>query len=395
MNNFGTIFKFELAKIFKKRVTMITLLVLIGLNFLSWLNFLMRTESTRMVVEDDGKTVISKENTISGYERMVLLRENAKKLDGMFLDETMIKKSLESDTDMYGINEYAVMREFVLSAILSDTYQIPESAEALYFDWKQRVVKSAVDDYGANEKDIAALNDRINSLDTPFRYTYGVGWEVILGNMLTLGVETALAVAVVLSTVFSDEHRRKTDAIILCTKKGRSTVYYAKILASALFGICVNLISVIMEFFFANFFWGLDGFDGMIQFFLTRSSVTISVGEATLLLLAISFVAAVLESIFVAMLSECTNNGVVTMAIMTCLVIATQTVNIPVNLRTLSMLWGIMPTSIIAYWGLEDMRLFFGKIYNYQMAFILFVFFSVVFYYIGKRRYIHYEVDGR
>lgn len=395
MNNFGTIFKFELAKIFKKRVTMITLLVIIVLNLLSWLNFLMGTESTRVVVEDDGKTVISKENTISGYERMVRLRENAKKLDGMFLDETMIKKSLESDTDMYGINEYAVMREFVFSAILSDTYQIPESAEALYFDWKQRVVKSAVDDYDANEKDIAALNDRINSLDTPFRYTYDFGWEVILGNMLTLGVETALAVAVVLSTVFSDEHRRKTDAIILCTKKGRSTVYYAKILASALFGICVNFISVIMAFFFANLFWGLDGFDGMIQFSLTRSSVTISVGEATLLLLAISFVAAVLESIFVAMLSECTNNGVVTMAIMTCLVIATQTVNIPVNLRTLSMLWGIMPTSIIAYWGLEDMRLFFGKIYNYQMAFILFVFFSVVFYYIGKRRYIHYEVDGR
>ena len=395
MNNFGPVFRFELAKIWKKRVTLITLLVIIVLSLFSWLNFLMSTESTRVVVEDDGKTVISNENTISGYERMVRLRDNAKKLDGMFLDETMIKKSLESNTDMFGINEYAVMREFVISAIMSDTYQIPESAEALYFDWKESVIKNAVDDYGANENDIAALKDRINSLDTPFRYTYGFGWEVILGNMLTLGVETALALAVVLSTVFSDEHRRKTDAIILCTKKGRSTVYYAKILASALFGIGVNLISVIMAFFFANLFWGLDGFDGMIQFSLTRSSVTLSVGEATLLLLAISFVAAVLESIFVAMLSECTNNGVVTMAIMTCLVIATQTVSIPVNLRTLSMLWGIMPTSIIAYWGLEDMRLFFGKIYNYQMAFILFVLFSVVFFYIGKRRYNHYEVGGR
>ena len=224
MNNFGPVFRFELAKIWKKRVTLITLLVIIVLNLFSWLNFLIRTERTRVVVEDDGKTVISKENTIGGYERMVRLRENAKKLDGMFLDETMIQKSLESEADRYGINEYAVMREFVISAIMSDTYQIPESAEALYFDWKQSVIKNAVDDYGANENDIAALKDRINSLDTPFRYTYGFGWEVILGNMLTLGVETALAVAVVLSTVFSDEHRRKTDAIILCTKKGRSTV---------------------------------------------------------------------------------------------------------------------------------------------------------------------------
>ena len=86
----------------RKRVTLITLLVIIVLNLFSWLNFLMSTESTRVVVEDDGKTVISKEHTISGYESMVRLRENAKKLDGMFLDEIMIKKSLESNTDMFG-----------------------------------------------------------------------------------------------------------------------------------------------------------------------------------------------------------------------------------------------------------------------------------------------------
>lgn len=30
-----------------------------------------------------------------------------------------------------------------------------------------------------------------------------------------------------------------------------------------------------------------------------------------------------------------------------------------------------------------------------QMALILFVLFSVVFFYIGKRRYNHYEVGGR
>lgn len=47
------------------------------------------------------------------------------------------------------------------------------------------------------------------------------GWESILDSFLTLSFEIVLAVTISLSDIFSDEHVKKTDQLILCSKYGK------------------------------------------------------------------------------------------------------------------------------------------------------------------------------
>lgn len=47
------------------------------------------------------------------------------------------------------------------------------------------------------------------------------GWESILDSFLTLSFEIVLTVTISLSDIFSDEHVKKTDQLILCSKYGK------------------------------------------------------------------------------------------------------------------------------------------------------------------------------
>uniref|UniRef100_UPI00405796EC hypothetical protein n=1 Tax=Acetatifactor sp. TaxID=1872090 RepID=UPI00405796EC len=70
-----------------------------------------------------------------------------------------------------------------------------------------------------------------------------------------------MAIAICLSTVFSEEHARKTDQLILCSRNGRKKLFYAKILAGVTFGVSVAIILFLLAMISTVWVYGGRGFD--------------------------------------------------------------------------------------------------------------------------------------
>ena len=58
-------------------------------------------------------------------------------------------------------------------------------------------------------------------IEKPFVYGYAHGWEKILQEFKGLNMMLVLAIVICLSNMFSEEHIRKTDQLILSSRCGK------------------------------------------------------------------------------------------------------------------------------------------------------------------------------
>ena len=128
------------------------------------------------------------------------------------------------------------------------------------------------------------------SVGEPLAYGYSGGWDNIV-NCAAFLVFAILAVCVTLASTFSFEYQSGADAVVLATRRGRSTLGAAKVVAAlayatAYFALCAALIVGV-----SLALYGADGFGLSIQSMALTSPYPLTAGQAALVLVGLMYAA--------------------------------------------------------------------------------------------------------
>ena len=124
----------------------------------------------------------------------------------------------------------------------------------------------------------------------PITYGYAGGWANIISCAAFL-VFSILAVCVTLAPVFSLEYQSGADAVVLATKRGRSQLVAAKIIAALLYATFYFVLCASVVVGFSVAFHGADGFDLSVQALGLSLPYPLTAGQAALISVGLMYVA--------------------------------------------------------------------------------------------------------
>ena len=245
---------------------------------------------------------------------------------------------------------------------------------------------------------LAGREENISYNEQLFYQGYFDGWRQMASMMKVLACMEIMFIAICLSTVFTVEHTRKTDQIILCSRFGKKRLYFAKLMAGLTVGIAFTLILSLLMFGIIAFLYGFDGYNTILQFVLMRP-FNLTLGQAVMILIGLSFAGAILVSVFTMALSELTKNSVGTIGIIAGILILTMFImEMPANLKILSEIWYMLPSNLVSLNGAFRYSMFLlgeRAMLSYQIAPIVYFAMAIIFSIIGKIVYNRYQISGR
>lgn len=375
MKQFGTMLSFELKKIYSKKMTWITLAALFLLGIF-------------MAV---GRVLL-----FIPYDEIAAESERARVLNGSVINNALLADMQKSRAA--GSEEMNAIYDFVWK--ISDGNADLAAAmneETLYREWEKLTLTNAKNLY-CLDFEVEYWQKRMQEVDTPFVYEYGEGYGEFLSIIYSLNIYLFLVIAICLSGVFSEEHTRRTDALILCSRNGKRTLYLVKILAGIIFAFSSAVITVGLSLLGTLIIYGFDGFGAMMQTAGYICAWPVTVGQAVLILVLLQLAAAIFYSVCTMFLSEWFRNGVAAMSVMTIFMLVCMMVDVPFKWRVISQILYLMPFNLIAGWSFFDCRtvpVFGYCLTNFQAGAILYALISIVLFCLGKLVYKRYQVTGR
>lgn len=401
MNNLEILFRYEWKKIWKKKIVWIMGIIVI-INFLySYLLCFLPYETVQM---DSNGNPYSVQR--GGYEEHVRECENARKLDGRKVDEKLLGEVWKDDEN----EEYEEIRTLFRSISATG-------------DWKHEIAMGVP--AGAGQEELAAeavkslqraTGERINSMagltaaerkywlaqdtevEKPLTYRYAEAWKETLAYVQDVILWIVLLCAVCLSGVFSEERRKKTDALILSSKNGKSPVFFAKLLAGIAFAGFWFLILQGIHVLFYFSFYGVEGFSAQIQLAAPTIPVAITVGQAALLLLGIAVLVSVLISILCTVLSECFGSSIAVLAAVGGGSLLSMLIVVPDHQRVLAQIHDLIPVNLVTVFTFLDYKtisIFGLRLTDLQFAYVLYPLLIVLLLFLGWWKYCRCHAGSR
>lgn len=336
----------------------------------------------------------------NGYERTEITKQYARNLSGRNIDDDLLQEMQESYREEMKdekVREYLPIYLFVQDITGNDDLSQELDADELYLERQKSIDQNRADQM-LTEKEIEFWKEKELQIEIPITYEYTDGWSNLWVYVSTINFMLLLMLAICLSNVFSMEHSRKTDAIILCSQYGRKQLYIAKILAGVTFALVASIVLFGTTAISSLVVYGIDGFNAALQSAFPMSSWTTSIGESILILFFTLLVVSVLNSIVIMFLSELLKNSVVVMAIPVGIMLLTMMIDIPYQFRFFSQIYDLLPTNLLMVWELWDDRLvpLFGEyLTNFQIAPIIYFVIAILLFIAGKRIYQKYQIGAR
>lgn len=414
MDNFVTLYQYELKKIWKRKMVRITTGILMLIAVYMGVSESLTTGHSKT----NGSTTVY----MNGFEFVAFEKENAQMISGRKIDDALLEevkaayqrvhvadKEGDSMTTMYMKDGEDAEQLFKLREQYTEIYRyvrnimgnyeaIHSISEDALYQKRNEKLQSLWEEQFLTEEEKAYWLEKEDSIEKPFVYSYAEGWSTILDEFLSLIFMLSLGIAICLSNVFSDEHLRKTDQLILCSKYGKKKLFYAKIAAGVSFGTAIGAGLLCLTMLSTFSVYGVEGFDTAIQVYLPVCSWNLTMGQAVLFMSVVYLFAAVFLSIMTMFLSEALENGIAVMGLMTGGMLFTMVGDIPYRFRMVSQLYGLLPTVLLRVWQLWDDRLLkpFGVyLANFQSALVIWLAISVVLICIGSRLYRNGQITGR
>lgn len=271
------------------------------------------------------------------------------------------------------------------------------SEEDLYAK-RQTWLTSLWEDSRLSEGEQDFWRRREAQIKTPFIYEAHEGYSILISCYQTVGLFALLLIAICLSGIFSDEHTRKTDQIILCSPLGKTMLYRAKIAAGISFAMVCTLLFSVFTFVPALCIYGAEGFPAAFQLILADNSDPVTCGQAILIAYGNMMATAVITSVFVMVLSELLHSNIATLAVFIVLIISAMIFNVPEQYRVLSQIWTWLPWCFLTPWnvfGQYTVSIFGHYLTPWQAAPMIYLALCVMIAAIGKPVYQRYQVSGR
>ncbi|MBE6689166.1 MAG: ABC transporter permease [Ruminococcaceae bacterium] len=379
------LYKFELRKIISRKIVWITGgVLLIGLLIWGIVSAVLPVNREYSV------------SSLNGYEANRAERESAEQISGRVIDQALIDEMrLAYEDFIFNGNYKGALPYLDVYNFIGTTLRTQASVEILECDSEAFYERLNAQ---LEASTTSGLTESIAFDKSIVYHGYYDGWRQIADMMKFIACMEIMFIAICLSTVFTVEHTRKTDQIILCTRLGKKKLYAAKILAGLTVGIGFTLLLSLLMFGVVAFLYGFDGYNTILQFILLRP-FNLTVGQAALILVALSFAGAALVSLFTMMLSELTKNSVATIGTITGVMLVTMFImEMPANLKLLSEIWYLLPSNLVSLNGAfrySAISVGGSTLAAYQYAPVVYAVLAAVFALIGKQTYNRYQINGR
>lgn len=400
MNNFVILYLYELRKIFKRKIVWITLAIMFLLNLF-------------MVIGEPLTTVYSttmgeETRQMSGFERIMQNKEYAMMQDGLKIDDPLLWEVRDAYQRVQMITgdageiaekreQYKEIYKYICS--IMGNYEAVHSITAdILYRTRLENIRSDWAEQRLTQGEMEYWTEREKLLETPFVYGYTEGWSNSLDLFLSLNFMLVLTIAVCLSDIFSKEHSRKTDQLILCSRNGRKSLYFSKLAAGMTFGLGTAVFLLVTSILPMLMLYGAEGGGVAIQVYVYPCSRKLTMLQAVLLMSGVFVAAGVFISIAVMFLSERLENVISVMGIMTGGMFLTMMVSIPYRYRVLSQIYELLPTVLLSVWQFCDNRLVSipgMRLTNFQAAVLLWFITGILLILRGRRSYKNYQVRGR
>lgn len=380
-----TLYKFELRKIINRKILWITGGILL-MALLLW-----GLASAVLPQSREYSTV-----SLSGLEMNRAEREAAEQIAGRKIEQKLLDEMQPAYEEFIVDGDYKKALPYLdIYNFIGTVLGTNASAEILNCD-SDTFYAMLNTQLEANA--LAGREENISYNEPLFYQGYFDGWRQMASMMKVLACMEIMFIAICLSTVFTVEHTRKTDQVILCSRFGKKRLYFAKLMAGLTVGIAFTLILSLLMFGIIAFLYGFDGYNTILQFVLMRP-FNLTLGQAVMILIGLSFAGAILVSVFTMVLSELTKNSVSTIGIIAGILILTMFImEIPANLKILSEIWYMLPSNLASLNGAFRYSMFLlgeGAMLSYQIAPIVYFAMAIIFSIIGNVVYNRYQISGR
>ena len=421
MYNLWTLIKYEYKKLFQRKSVWIATLTLMALAAVS-------------VVLPPFISVVSSNggSSYTAYDSYQVQRKLAADLKGRPLDDELLKEmndayaaERESTEPIPAFPDSAVpysVKYDDIYAFVADAYEsgirygaytadsqhtsageyespyFTGTAAQLYDVCRADLEKRWEQEY-LTEEEIAFLSAKEDAIETPFIYQYCGSYKSMLALFPLLAVMISFLTAVCIPPVSAEEHSRKTDQIVLCTRFGRRPAFLAKLFTAVTFSVGVVFLLFLSTAVSSFAIYGTEGFNAQIQFSAFECTWDFTVGQGVLLLFGISIAAAVMLSCTGLFLAECFRSSIPAMGILIGFLLISSVLNIPGQFRVLSQIWSYCPAKLISITGsLMDHRLvpFFGTyLASYQTGPFIYLILALLFAFGGYFVWRRWQADGR
>ncbi|MCM1388008.1 MAG: ABC transporter permease [Bacillus sp. (in: Bacteria)] len=395
MKSFTTIYLFECKKILNKRIVWAAAAVMLVLEIAA--NVCSLLISYRYT-DADGNIAYR-----TGYEEEMGIKEAAQAITGRKIDESLLNEMKEAYADMRNTEE-TIKDRWTYQEVFNYVINYAGYEEVLAVDEKSlyQIRRDALEEenqyWELSEEEIRYWEEQESTIEKPFVYEYKSGACLFFARLILLTCLWLAFIAIGLANFFGEEHTRRTDQLILCSKNGKTPLYLAKIAAGVTFGMGATVFFYLVQLALIAAIYGMSGFALPLQLYLWMSALPISLGGAILISFVLSLAASVLCSVFTMLLSELFRNGVAALSVVSGATLFTVFVSVPVRYGIVSQLYTLMPMRFFNDTAFLDKRLFsiFGKHFTIlQTAPVFYLAAAVVLAGIGYRVYRGYQVQGR
>jgi len=252
MNIFKSLYCYELKKILQKKIVWITAIVVAVTFVIS-------------VVADMVGTYYVDGVAVDTYYHMYQTdRTYRQALDGRVIDQSLLEEMKEGyDKLPAGVEKYSLTEEY-------NIYARPYSA---IFNWVKNMTGMYTAEaltWTADEADMYARHENYleeswkaellteeekefwqqkeSELILPVTYKFCDGYDKLMSLHYTVGIISLAVMAICMAGIFTEEHTRKTDQLILCSRYGREKLYWAKLAAGVSFSALLSLFYIGVSF---------------------------------------------------------------------------------------------------------------------------------------------------
>lgn len=320
MKHFGTLFRYEMKKLWKRPMTWAAVLIFsAGMVYYAPIPFY-HYDDTFTVVLADGQT-ISRQVTVEEQDRVSI--EAPRQLSGQVMDEEFFQRaqdirsklaSTELDTNLTGAYAYfQLVDPTYLGAYqllgLKDNYlhRLDMFREDMERSWGNYLT----------EEEISYWERMEEQIQQPFIYEPTDAPNRLFDVLGTMGIFIPVLVALCVCDLFSQERRARTYPQIFTSRQGRKCLFLVKILAGGATSMLAAAIAVGAVIGSSLIRYGAWGWGAAIQVcrYMLSCSFPITVWQGILLLTGMMLVYALLCGALISVVSLWSGSGVAALAV--------------------------------------------------------------------------------
>ncbi len=404
MDNFGVLYRYECKKLLSRKIV--------------WISFSLCiiTIVVSLLAPFLGSYYAEGEFIDTNYRMQQIDKRYSEALSGREINQELLEETIAAYRkipDVAGMNytmteeyqQYARPYSEIFNFIRRTTgMQTSEVIRAWQPDENDLYAKrqiwltSSWKDLGLSKGEMDFWREREEQIKTPYVYQEYRVYDIMISSYQTVGLFVWMLLAICLSGIFSDEHTRKTDQIILSSPLGKKKLYWAKIVTGVSFAAISTILLFTFLFVIAICLYGMEGFQAAFQFIYTDNSDNITCGQAVMIAYGNMIIAAVITSVFVMVLSELLRSNIAAVAISTGLLILNMIVMIPAQYRVLAQIWAWLPWCFLTPWNVFSnytISIFGHYLTSWQAVPMIYMITSVMLAVIGKPIYQRFQVSGR